>query len=226
MQRKTPPSRGEKTRDGLLAAAMEIFGRAGYDAASNRAIADAAGANQALIGYHFGSKRGLYLAVFEHISEQMQLELLPRVAAVGEQIATIKISDPDRRERCVAAIEAVLGAVFDILTRPESKTWARLVMREQQDPTDAFEILYENVMQHLLGTLSQLAAMAEGVEEETDATRLRGIFLASQILVFVMAPAVVGRHMGWTEGAPGNVEIVKEQLHRILQQQFTGGTTP
>ena len=42
MQQENQLSRGEKTRDALLAAAMDIFGHSGYDAASTRAIAKAA----------------------------------------------------------------------------------------------------------------------------------------------------------------------------------------
>ena len=221
-----PLRRGEKTRDALLVASMDIFGRTGYDAASNRAIAAAAGANQALIGYHFGGKRGLYLAVFEHIAQQMQLELLPLIDSTQKQFATIKVNDSDRPERCVSAMETLLFAMLDTLTRPESKSWARLVMREQQDPSDAFEILYEGFMARLLGMLSRFAGMAEGVDEENEVTRLRAIFLVSQVLVFVMAPAVVGRHMSWKEGAPANLETIKVQLHRILLQQFIGGNTP
>lgn len=216
-------SRGEKTRDALLAAAMEVFGRAGYDSASNRAIADAADANQALIGYHFGGKRGLYLAVFEHIAEQMRQELVPRVESVQRDFASIEASDPQCRVRSVTAIETILYAMLDVLARPESKTWARLVMREQQDPSDAFEILYERFMKRLLDALSRFAAVAEGVEEGTETTRLRAIFLVSQVLVFVMAPAVVGRYMGWQDGAPANLGTIKAQLHRILQQQFIAG---
>lgn len=226
MEPEKPPSRGEKTRDALLIASMDIFGRAGYDAASNRAIAEAAGVNQALIGYHFGGKRGLYLAVFEHIALQMQLEVLPLIDIVRKQFATVNVNDPDRQERCISAMETLLYAMLDTLTRPESKSWARLVMREQQDPSDAFEIVYEGFMKRLLGTLTLIAGMAEGVDEENEATRLRGIFLLSQILVFVMAPAAVGRHMSWTKGAPANLDTIKAQLHRILQQQFVGGNTP
>ena len=220
------PTRGEKTRDTLLTASMDIFGRAGYDAASNRAIADAAGVNQALIGYHFGSKRGLYLAVFEHIAQQMQLELLPLIDTTQKQFATIGVNDVDRRARCVSGIETLLFAMLDILTSPESKTWARLIMREQQDPSDAFEILYEGFMKRMIGTLSQLAGMAEGMDRNNEASRLRGIFLASQVIVFAMAPAMVGRHMSWAEGAPANLGTIKAQLHRILQQQFIGGNPP
>ncbi|MFK8048451.1 MAG: CerR family C-terminal domain-containing protein [Halioglobus sp.] len=222
MEQHTPANRSEKTRDALLNAAVNVFGKAGYDAASNRAIAEAAGANQALIGYHFGGKRGLYLAVFEHITEQWQLDLLPVVSRLRTQFATISMSDNDRRERCIAFIETLLFAMLDNLNRPETKAWARLIMREQQDPSDAFEVLYEGFMKQLLGALSEFAAMAEGIAEENDATRMRGIFLASHILIFAMAPSAVGRHLGWTESTPANLNTIKVQLHHLLQQQFTG----
>jgi len=64
-------SRGKETRESLVLSALEIFGRNGFEAASTRDIADKAGANQALINYHFKGKQGLYLAVFEHIAHQM-----------------------------------------------------------------------------------------------------------------------------------------------------------
>jgi AcrR family transcriptional regulator len=218
-------SRGDITREKLLASAMEIFGRAGYDAASNRAIADAAGTNQALIGYHFGSKRGLYIAVFEFIAAEIQLELLPLVEAVRADFNAIHIDDPDRRERCVTAIETLLFAMLDNLSRPESKSRARLVMREQQDPSDAFEILYDGFMQRMLGTLSFFIAGVEGIDSSNAATNLRAIFLFGQVLVFVLTPAIVDRHLALKGGTAGNLKTIKNQLHLILQQQFIGGET-
>jgi AcrR family transcriptional regulator len=49
MSNKQAFSRGELTREALLSAALELFGHPGFDAASTRAIAERAGANQALI---------------------------------------------------------------------------------------------------------------------------------------------------------------------------------
>ena len=63
MKQQTPESaarrRGESTREALLAAATELFGRRGYDGVSVEEIAQCAEANKATISYHFGGKAAL-----------------------------------------------------------------------------------------------------------------------------------------------------------------------
>jgi AcrR family transcriptional regulator len=51
------------TRDALLAAAAELFAERGYDGVPVAVIAQKAGVNKAMINYHFGGKRKLYLAI-------------------------------------------------------------------------------------------------------------------------------------------------------------------
>ncbi len=53
----------EATRQALLVAGTELFGERGYDAVPVSAIADRAHVNKAMISYHFGGKRKLYLAI-------------------------------------------------------------------------------------------------------------------------------------------------------------------
>jgi len=50
----------ETTRDALMNAATELFAARGFDGTKVEQIADKAGANKALISYHFGGKQGLY----------------------------------------------------------------------------------------------------------------------------------------------------------------------
>src|SRR5690606_4820124 len=71
------PVRREGTRAALIDAATRVFGRDGFHAASTKAIAREAGANPALISYHFGGKEGLYVAVVEHIVESMAARVGP-----------------------------------------------------------------------------------------------------------------------------------------------------
>ncbi|MFO7586935.1 MAG: TetR family transcriptional regulator [Gemmatimonadota bacterium] len=55
----------EGTAAALIAAGTKLFARRGYDGTSVREITRRAGANVAAVGYHFGSKEGLWLAVLE-----------------------------------------------------------------------------------------------------------------------------------------------------------------
>ena len=51
------------TREALLAAGAELFAERGYEGVPVWAIAQKAGVNKAMISYHFGGKRKLYLAI-------------------------------------------------------------------------------------------------------------------------------------------------------------------
>ena len=84
-----PPARGDMTREALIQAAIEAFGRSGFDAASTRAIATAAGVNQALIGYHFRGKPGLYLAALQHIAAAVQQRMGPLVATISAELGLL-----------------------------------------------------------------------------------------------------------------------------------------
>ena len=53
------------TRDSILAAARAAFAERGFDGASMREIAAAAGVDQALIHHYFGSKQQLFVAAME-----------------------------------------------------------------------------------------------------------------------------------------------------------------
>lgn len=59
-RRGAPDTRGE-----ILAAARDVFGERGYDGASVRAIAAAAGVDPALVHHYFGTKEKLFLAAME-----------------------------------------------------------------------------------------------------------------------------------------------------------------
>jgi AcrR family transcriptional regulator len=51
------------TREALLRSGTELFAERGYDGVPVWAIAQKAGVNKAMISYHFGGKRKLYLAI-------------------------------------------------------------------------------------------------------------------------------------------------------------------
>jgi AcrR family transcriptional regulator len=60
-------ARGDAARQRLIAAGLELFGRHGFDGASTRDIAAAAGLNAPSLQYYFNNKRGLYLACAQSV---------------------------------------------------------------------------------------------------------------------------------------------------------------
>jgi AcrR family transcriptional regulator len=59
------------TRTALLDAAAQVLRERGYAALSTREVATAAGVPLSQIHYHFGSKQGLLLALFEYLNAQL-----------------------------------------------------------------------------------------------------------------------------------------------------------
>ena len=64
------------TRETILDAAEETFAKSGYAGTSLREIADKAGVNQALLHHYFGSKDGLFKAIFLRRGQELSRERL------------------------------------------------------------------------------------------------------------------------------------------------------
>jgi len=195
---RTSPTRAAGTREALIAAALKIFGRDGYHAAGTRVIAREARVNQALIAYHFGGKRGLYLATFEHIAAQVTARQRAATAAIEAILAL-----PDdaansamRRARYLPPLLQFIDGLAAMLTTRESTAWAQLILREQQSPTVAFAKLYDGFMGPLLDLLARLLQRLHGVDADM---RLLAVTCVGQALVFRAARAAVLRLMGWKE---------------------------
>ena len=58
----------EETKQRIIQAAAQVFGKMGYDGATTRAIAEAAGVNEVTLFRHFGNKKNIFMAVIEQFS--------------------------------------------------------------------------------------------------------------------------------------------------------------
>ena len=217
MNNETPPTRGDATREALIRAAVEIFGRDGFNATGTRALAESAGVNQALIAYHFGGKAGLYLAALEHIVGRVRERIDPLLAAIDAEL------DGATPERCLAMLLQLLDGFVVLLTGEESGTWARLILKEQQDPSEGFDVLYEGVMSRVIGIATRLIGSIRNIDPESDAANLLGFTIFGQVLVFRTGRATVERRTGWRQFNQREIAAVQAQIHRnvtaILMQE-------
>jgi TetR/AcrR family transcriptional regulator, regulator of cefoperazone and chloramphenicol sensitivity len=211
-----PASRGDSTREALLRAAIEIFGRDGFNAASTRAICEAADVNLALIGYHFGGKPGLYLAALEFIAGRVTARLGPLVESIEAALSAERGRGRDKRaaQRALAALEQLIEAFVGMLASDESAAWARLILREQQNPSEGFDVLYRGFMQRVLGVTAELIARAENRGRTGAECRLIAFTVLGQAIVFRAARAAVMREMQWPALGSRELDEIKAQLKR------------
>lgn len=205
--------RGDATREALIKAAVEVFGRDGFDAASTRAISEAAGVNQALIGYHFGGKPSLYLAALNFIADSVVARIGPLVAAIETELAE-RDGAAEASERALALLCELTDALVGMLTSPESQAWARLILREQQNPSEGFDLLYEGFMHRLLVVTARLVARARPGVTNPVQCKLTALTIVGQALVFRAARAAVMREMGWAQLSPNEIEAIQAELRR------------
>jgi len=134
----------DATRRALLAAAAALFAERGFDGVSVEDVAERAQVNKALISYHFGGKRALYVAVLES-----------GFAEMADRLTVIEGESGDAREVLHRLIQA-----FAAMTR-ERPDFPVLFVRE------AVSVGIEPaVMPHLVRVMGITRRLAErGVRE-------------------------------------------------------------
>ena len=199
MQQDPPTTKS--TRERLLQAALEVFARRGYEAATIREICRLAEANVAAVHYHFGDKRSLYEAIYGRLFEtlrQRRTEFLPPEAPAEERLRV--------------HIQALFDEIFrhdDGSERPVQLS--TLYLNEMARPT---EVLDRIVSEHL----------------EPDARELYGIIAellgtdADDPLTIDCAASVIGQVLYYHHAGPIIVRLhperapVHERLAALTEQ--------
>jgi len=147
---------GLDAKQRLIKAGLEIFGTFNLEGATTRQLAERAGVNQAAIPYYFGGKEGLYLAVIEYVITRKASRVRPVLLQVNELLQQKQLNP----EEAVNQIKTVFGVYLQVLLDDKAATtWARIIMREQMQPTKAFHLLYERWIRPVHETLAALLAV-------------------------------------------------------------------
>ena len=157
----------------LLDIAIREFGIKGLEGANTREIAAAADTAMSSITYHYGGKEGLYLAAADYIAVQM-----------GEYMAASLDLDqnPETPDDARKAIHAVLGAFATKMASDENSSWSLFIVREQMNPTEAFERIYGGLMGRMMERFVELVCIATGRRDAWTA-QVAAITLFGQVIV-------------------------------------------
>jgi len=202
----------EGTRQALIRAGLDLFGRNGFDATSTREIAQAAKVNSAGIAYHFGGKDGLRQACAEAIIARMQA-----VLAGGAPGGTIAVDAADRDAATEQLLSLIDRVVAFLTTVPESEVVARFVVREMLTPSPAFETIYGGLFEPVHRRICGVWAAATGMEPEAPATRLAVFAAIGQVFYFRIARPAVTRRMGWDDIGPDQARAITGTIRRAVR---------
>jgi AcrR family transcriptional regulator len=207
------PDRDRDARQRLIDAGLEIFGTYNLEGATTRQLAEHAGVNQAAIPYYFGGKEGLYLAVIEHLFSTNFAIIGPVVTKLQQELAGKKPT----RDEALALLKKLLDTMLErVLTRKASSTWARIVMREQMQPTQAFSLIYEKGIRRVHETVSMLLAIILEKKPTDRKVVLRSHMVVGQILIFLAGRETIRRRLNLTGYTDEEVKEIKQALEEQL----------
>lgn len=187
------PSKGEQARNRLLLAALEKIGEKGYESASVREIADAAGQNVAAIAYYFGNKENLYGEVIEGI-----------IAYLGRAFGGLAVEAKQlleagemTGERAADFLKKMLRTLLvEHIEREEIGKLRNVMLREQASPTAAFEKLYSRGMKPLHECFTRTLAAASGEDPESPEAIMRAHAIFGQVIGFTVGRSTILRRLG------------------------------
>jgi len=196
----------EDARKRLVDAALDLFGRNSFEGVSTRALTRQAGVNLAAIQYYFGSKEGLYLAVARHIDKRVGLLARPVLAEAEAALDARTLTRDECLDMVCRLMEAMIATTLET---PDSMKWVGILVREQMEPSPAFDILYEGVMKPMHRCLCRLAGHILGLDPGAEETKIRVFALMGQLIMFHVSRALVTRTLEWDGYRPNEVESIR-----------------
>jgi AcrR family transcriptional regulator len=211
---------GDKTRQRLIDAGIEIFGRHGYEAATTRMLAEAAGVNLAAIPYHFGGKEGLYHAVVISVGENI-VELLNEERS--KAIETVR-NEKATSDEVLNALDGIIRKFGRILISSDlGRQAAPIIMREQAHPTAAFDQLYENHLRSIHEVITVLVARLKGQAPDSEDAIICAHAIIGQVIVFRMMRETARRRLAWDTFDDQKTEkvcdVIVANIHSILMNE-------
>ncbi|MEU9150031.1 TetR family transcriptional regulator [Streptomyces sp. NPDC048417] len=146
---------GQRTRDGLQTAALELLSQRGQEGVTLREITERAGANVAAVSYHYGSLKALCDSAIEHALERYLDEKILELDSLASTATLHEVATAFARPM----VRALAAGGQDLAVM-------RTVARVGIDPPQGWERLNGKFDQSRRGAVRVLAPNLPGVDEQ------------------------------------------------------------
>jgi AcrR family transcriptional regulator len=203
-----------ETQRRVIEAAIDVFGRLGFEGASTRALAERAGANLAAIPYHFGGKQGLYLAAAREIAEYGR--------ARTEKIIA-RLVDAGRAGPAARVDEALADFIQMLVGGPEPDAWVSFFVRCEREADEAFRMIHDAAIAPLKRALTETVAAATGGDPGDEGLQMRIAIVLASIINLRTAKNMLLSALGWDRMNPARLERLSREIRRIALAELLPG---
>ncbi|MDF0544880.1 TetR/AcrR family transcriptional regulator [Sphingobium sp. H39-3-25] len=200
--RKTEAPKAEA----ILGAALYIFARHGFEAASLRQIAAIADVDVALISHCFGSKRKLWEAVIDNVAAH----LLSTISSVDWR----PVDNTSNGDHLDHSIDLLIDVVYD------TPYLAQFVVKEMAQQDERSEYIYDRLVKpihELLQPLVETALWDRNIHD-IDSNILFFIVTSSISMAIAMHPFIARFSPAAVDGA-----LFRREVKRVLRWHFSSG---
>ena len=181
----------------LRDAALELFGEAGYDRTSVRAIAERANVSPGLLTYHFGSKERLRAEVERFV-----------ISAIGESFADVVATPAADAEN----VEIRLNGFYMMFH--ENPAIARYLRRSLLDESEASMVLFSRLMRLSIRSLD--AKRAAGLLQPSENEQLQAVIAMGASLLSLLIPRLIENETGISMSSEDGLRHWFEAEHEFL----------
>jgi TetR/AcrR family transcriptional regulator, regulator of cefoperazone and chloramphenicol sensitivity len=197
-----PRAKADDTRERLLHAAAEVFSAKGFESATVREICKLAGANVALINYHFGDKLELYTEVLRSSIE------------TGKPERTFDPLDGDPEEALRQMIRAMLERALD--NGSQSSLRYRLMLHEFVHTSSATARVVDVTIRPVYDRLREIVGAILGVSPEDPKTCLCVHSVIGQVVHYGRSGPVLTALWPKLRMTPSQREMVADHIAELM----------
>ncbi len=215
----------------MLRAALEQFGRHGFDGTTTRMIASAAGMNLGAIPYYFGTKDELYVEAAGFLADAIQArqrEPLSQLRSCGVAATASESTEQIEAERAVAERAELIDQVVAFLCEQARvlladdfpAEWVQFFLRLQAEEGPALERLFSQVVAPMQDAVEGLVARICGREASHALPRAITFLAAHQVMSLRLSDALLLRRLGWDRFTPERIDQLLDLIAISLRAQL------
>lgn len=214
-------ARGLQARERMLRAALEQFGRQGFDGTTTRMIAAAAGMNLGAIPYYFGTKEELYVEAAGFLADAIQARQREPLLRLQASWTRAPDNTPTDREALIEQVVAFLCQQARVLLADDFPAeWVQFFLRVQAEEGPAFDRLFTQVVAPMQDAVEGLVARICRREATDTLPRAITFLAAHQVMSLRLCDALLMRRLGWDRLTPERIDQLLDLIAITLRAQL------